>query len=206
MHRKVATRRWPGQQAHLAASHQIREVQSPAVGARASPTASVDSIPNHSQTRSANGPRSHGELLQCHATQTHRRCAPSEWAASCRPPCNPAHPAYSRVALAEASARACLPNKRRGGEENKIPAPAGSAVSTWAQPQLRPLRCRRPSAALPDGSEGLGLLARAGAGARGGLEIDCGYQSRCRVGRSYIRLAFHVMTMMVVTGEADGRC
>lgn len=74
--RKGPTRRWPDQQAHLAASHQIREMQSLAVGARASPTASVDSIPNRSQTCSANGPRSHGELLQCHATQTHRRCAP----------------------------------------------------------------------------------------------------------------------------------
>lgn len=133
------------------------------------------------------------------------RDAASEGAASCRPLSNPAHPAYSRVGLAEVSARACLP-KRRGGEEHKIPAPATqlcphglSRSSAPCAAGVHRLHCR--TAARGWGcSPGLVLVPR------GGLEIDCGYQSSCRVGGSYIRLPFHVMTMMVVTGEADGRC
>lgn len=60
-------------------------------------------------------------------------------------------------------ARACLSAAVVGAQD---PCPGRLSCAHMAQPQLRPLRCvaaGRPSVALPDGSEGLGLLAWAGA-------------------------------------------
>lgn len=53
--------------------------------------------------------------------------------------------------------------KRRGGEEQRSLHPADSAVPTWLSRSSAPCAAGCPSVALPDGSEGLGLLAWAGA-------------------------------------------
>lgn len=52
--------------------------------------------------------------------------------------------------------------KRRGGEEQRSLHPADSAVPTWLSRSFAPCPAGAP-VALPDGSEGLGLLAWAGA-------------------------------------------
>lgn len=86
-----------------------------------------------------------------------------DWAA----PPSPSPCAILRILLTSGwdwpKCRSCL-LKRRGGEEHKIPAPADSAVPTWLSRSSAPCAAgRRPSVALPDGSDGLGLLAWAGA-------------------------------------------
>lgn len=59
--------------------------------------------------------------------------------------------------------------KRRGGEEQRSLHPADSAVPTWLSRSSAPCAAGCPPVALPDGSEGLGLLGWAGLVLEGGV-------------------------------------